>query len=117
MKIKTISLFLRELRHNLGVVEDGTCHQMRKIGNEQEVRHKSRLSDFSLIGVDEVGDLRKCEKRNADRKNELRQASGTHAEARQAIQEKVEVLEIAQCDEIGGNRRRESERTAPLDRI
>ena len=49
------------------MMKKGTCHEMRKISDKESITDRILIARQSTITVNQVGDLRECEKRYSDR--------------------------------------------------
>ena len=80
-------------------MQDRPCDEVREIGYEERVGQEP-VTHGLAIDVDQIGDLRKGEKRDSQRQQGLRQAE-RHAEQRACIgREKAAVLEITEHCEV-----------------
>ena len=95
---------VRELRHHLRVMQHRPGDQVRKVGHEQRIVHETWFACLVLIDVDEIGDLREREERNAERQHDV-QGSVTRArDGIQAADQEISVFEVGEQNQIGSNR-------------
>ena len=70
---------------------------------------------LAAIGVDQKGDLREGEKRDADRKSDARHGTASAGQGADGVDEKIGVFEIAEQQEISGDADGEHELAAVGD--
>ena len=68
-----VILRLCKLRHHFLVMQHGPRNQMRKVGDKQKVVDKVCFFGDTAMDIHQVGNLRKREKRNAERQNDIQQ--------------------------------------------
>src|ERR1700761_1546976 len=93
------------------MMQDRSRDQMREIRDEQRVLNELWLGQLALIGIDQEGDLRKGEKRNAERQFDLHQADIGKLQPIDRVDEQVEIFERKKTGEVACNSDR-GDRTA-----
>src|SRR5262249_24141213 len=89
-----------ELRHDLFVMVDRASNQMREKRDEQRIVEWFVLTRLSAIGVEQKGDLRECEKRDADRQSDIRLLQGDARHLAKSFDHKPGVFEVPEQQEI-----------------
>src|SRR5271170_1192397 len=89
-----------ELRHDLAVMQDGPGDQVREKSYKQHVADKPLRLGCSLSQIDQVGNLRKGEERNAERQNDTAHRVMQSSDSIQKMKEGEQVLEIKQRSQI-----------------
>src|SRR2546425_11718731 len=82
------------------MMQDRTCDEVRKVGDEKGVVNRIRFLRFTLIGIDKKGDLSEREERDSDRECDVCYVQHGPSQVVQSVDHEVEVLEIGQGSKI-----------------
>jgi hypothetical protein len=95
--------FASELGDHFSVMDDGACNQLREEQDEQRIGNERGLGDLLAVGVDQERDLLERDERYAKRQEDLFEACPDVDPGIQIVDEKIEVLEIREGEEVCGD--------------
>jgi hypothetical protein len=82
------------------VVQDRTCNEVREEGDEEEIGKKILHLGLALGEIDKVGDLRKCEERDAKREQDGVRVDGREVKRTEKQQSVVQIFEIKKRQQV-----------------
>src|SRR5262249_11502287 len=92
-----------ELRHDLLVMVDRAGDEMREKRDEKPIMEWFVFARLATVGVDQKGDLREREKRDADRQIDIRLRQGDAGHRVESLDQKPGIFEITEQQKMAAD--------------